>query len=109
MLTRIGLISTALIASAASAQPIEHAKQLFDAAKYAEAKNELLALQSNAAAAYYLGRIATFDNDGEEALRQFERAVDLEDANALYHSWLGNAIRDEAQRASKIRMPFMAR
>jgi tetratricopeptide (TPR) repeat protein len=111
----MSLLSMAVIglASSASAQSIERAKQLFDAGKYAEAKAELLALQKSgdrsAAAAYYLGRIASFDNDGEEALRQLERAVELEDGNALYHAWLGNAVRDETQRASKLKMPFMAR
>ncbi len=114
----IGLASSAAAqsierASSAAAQSIERAKQLFDAAKYAEARTELLALQKadggNAAAAYYLGRIATFDNDGEEAIRQLERAVELEDGNALYHAWLGNAVRDDLQRASKIKQAFMAR
>ena len=94
---------------ASPAASIERAKQLFDTAKYAEAKTELLALQKSAAAAYYLGRIATFDNDGDEAIRQFERAVELDDGNALYHAWLGNAVRDEAQHASAFKMPFMAR
>lgn len=98
---------------AASAQSVDRAKQLFGDAKYAEAKSELLAVQEandrNAAVAYYLGRIAKIDNDGDEALRQFERAVQLEDANGLYHYWLGTAISDAAQRASTARMALMAR
>ena len=106
MISHIRLLPAAalLVASAASAQSIERAKQLFDAAKHAEAKTELLALQKtddrNAEAAYYLGRIATFDNDGEEAIRQLERAVELEDGNALYHAWLGNAVRYCSRAAS---------
>lgn len=101
------------LASVAPAQSIDHAKQLFAAAKLADAKTELLALQKandrNAAAAYYLGRIATIDNDGEEAIHQFERAVSLEDGNALYHFWLGSAVRDEVPRASAMSQPFMAK
>jgi tetratricopeptide (TPR) repeat protein len=96
-----------------SAQSMVRGKQLFDDAKYAAAKTELLAVQRvdgrNAAAAYLLGRIATIDNDGDEAFRQFERAVQLEDGNAKYHMWLATTIGDAAQRASSIRQPFMAR
>ncbi|MFL5485532.1 MAG: hypothetical protein ACJ793_07825 [Gemmatimonadaceae bacterium] len=102
-------------ASSASAQSIDHARQLFDSAKYSEAKAELLALQKmsdrNPQPPYYLGRIAVITNedDGDEAIRQFERAVALEEGNATYHTWLGNAIRDVTPRASKLRMPFNAR
>src|SRR3712207_1188014 len=60
---------------AAPAQSIDHARQLFQDASYAGAKAELMALQranaANAEAAYYLGRIATVENDAEEAIRQF--------------------------------------
>lgn len=100
-------------AASASAQSLDHARQLFDDAKYGEARSELAALQKseprNAVAAYSLGRIASRDNDGGEAVRQLERAVDLDGGSALYHAWLGNAIRDETIHASKFRQPFMAR
>jgi tetratricopeptide (TPR) repeat protein len=101
------------LVSSAAAQSIDHAKQLFDGAQYAEARSELRALQKaddrNAATAYYLGRIAAFDNDYDEAIRQLERAVKLEEGNALYHVWLGSAIAEAAGRASKFKQPFMAR
>jgi tetratricopeptide (TPR) repeat protein len=107
------LFATIGLAPSMSAQSMERGKQLFDGAKYAAAKAELVAVQNadrrNAAAAYLLGRIATIDNDGDEALRQFERAVQLEDGNADYHTWLATTIGDAAQRASPIRQPFMAR
>jgi tetratricopeptide (TPR) repeat protein len=96
-----------------SAQSIDRAIQLFDAAKYAEAKTELVTVQNadntNAVAAYYLGRIARIDNDGDEALHQFERAVQGDDRNALYHFWLGTAVSDAGQRSGTLRMAFMAR
>jgi tetratricopeptide (TPR) repeat protein len=109
-----GLIAIATaLASSAFAQSIDHAKQLFDGGKYTEAKTELLVLQQangrSAAAAYYLGRIAMIDNDSDEAIRQFERAVKLEEGNALYHVWLGSALGDAAGRASPFKQPFMAR
>lgn len=101
------------VAAPASAQSIERAKHLFDSAQYPEAKTELLALQRvndrHPGAPYYLGRIAFIENDGDEAIRQFERAVKLEEGNALYHAWLGNAIREVTPRASKLKMPFNAR
>ncbi len=91
-----------LLAPAISAQSIDRAIQLFDGAKYAEAKTELVAVQKsdnkNAVAAYYLGRIARIDNDGDEALHQFERAVQHDDRNALYHFWFGTAVSDVGQR-----------
>ncbi len=98
------LLLAGALALPAAAQSVDHAKQLFDRAKFAESKSEFLAVQKandrSASAAYYLGRLATFDNDGEEAIRQLELAVKLEGGNALYHFWLGCAVRDEAPRAS---------
>jgi len=62
-----------------------------------------------AEAAYQLGRAALKNNDVDEAVQQLERAVQLDDNNATYHTWLGNALRESIQRASKIRQPFIAR
>ena len=107
------LALTAVFASVASAQSIDRAKQLFDNAQYAEAKAELLAVQKandrSPQAEYYLGRIASIANESDRAIEHFERAVKLEEGNALYHAWLGNAIREVTPRSSKIRMPFNAR
>ncbi|MEO8577774.1 MAG: tetratricopeptide repeat protein [Gemmatimonadales bacterium] len=100
-------------ASSAPAQSVDHARQLFEEAKYAEAKSVLSTLQKtddgSAAVSYYLGRIAMIDNDGNKAVRHFERAVQLEETSALYHFWLGSAIRDVTPHVSKFRMPFNAR
>jgi tetratricopeptide (TPR) repeat protein len=107
------VLAAVALSSFASAQTLDRAKQLFEAAKYAEAKTELLALHRaddrNPAVAYYLGRIATIQNESDEAIKYFERAVKLEEGNALYHAWLGNAIREVTPRSSKLRMPFNAR
>lgn len=101
------------LAPAVPAQSIDRARQLFDESRFQAAKAELLAVQKadgrSAAAAYYLGRIARIENDGDEALRQLERAVQLDEGNALYHYWLGVAVGDAAQRSSTIRMALMAR
>ncbi len=102
-----------LAAVSAAAQSVDHAKQLFDAAKYADARSELLTLlktnDRNAAATHLLGRIASAQNDADEAVRLQERAVELESGNALYHLWLGNALSDQLQHANMLRQPFIAR
>jgi len=109
---RVLMLVTAL-ATTASAQSIDRAGQLFNDARYAEARVELVALQKandrNPQVAYYLGRIAIIENRSDDAIQQFERAVKLEDGNAVYHLWLGNAVREVTPRASKLKMPFYAR
>lgn len=94
----------AMLAASAHAQSVEHARQLFDDARFDAAKAELLVVQKGndhiAASWYYLGRIALYENDDDEGIRRFERAVALEDGNALYHHWLGTAIGGVALRAN---------
>jgi tetratricopeptide (TPR) repeat protein len=101
------------LAFSVSAQSMGHATQLYDGGKVIEAKKEFLALQKaddrSAAVAYYLGRIATSESNFDEAIRHFERALDLEDGNALYHFSLGSALQQVTPRASMIKMPFLAR
>ncbi len=48
-------------------------------------------------------------NDAGKAEKQFERAVAADDRNAVYHLWLGNAVGQQAQDASVLRQPFLAR
>ncbi len=71
-----------------------------------------LAAQAPAApgrAAFDRGMQLMREDKPAEAEKQFERAVAADDRNALYHLWLGNAVGDQAQTASKLRQPFMAR
>lgn len=58
---------------------------------------------------YEAGRAHMRANAPDRAERSFERAVEKEPRNGLYHLWLGNAIGQQAQSASVIRQPFMAR
>jgi predicted Zn-dependent protease len=102
-------VATALAsASSASAQSVDRTKQLFDQGKYAQVKASLAGVQT-AAAAYYLGRIAIVDGKADEAIRHLERAVELEDGNALYHLWLGNAIGESAATAGMLQRPGIAK
>ncbi|MEK7401785.1 MAG: tetratricopeptide repeat protein [Gemmatimonadota bacterium] len=110
---RLLLTATVLAASSAHGQTIDRARQLFDAGEHAAAKRELIAIhqarRDDAESAYLLGRIALIENDGDEAVRRLERAVELDGSKAAYHAWLGNAIREVTPRAGKIRMALNAR
>jgi tetratricopeptide (TPR) repeat protein len=65
--------------------------------------------QSAGARDYQAGRAHMRAGDPERAERSFERAVEKEPRNGLYHLWLGNAVGQQAQSASVFRQPFMAR
>ena len=86
---------------------------LFEARKFDEARSAFQArVKQNprdVTALAFLGRIAHAQGKHGEAIDWLEKAVKLDDANAMYHFWLGSAIGDEAQRASKLRQPFLAR
>jgi tetratricopeptide (TPR) repeat protein len=60
-------------------------------------------------AAFDEGRRLMAANDPAKAEKQFERAIAAEPNVSIYHLWLGNAIGEQAQNASVLRQPFMAR
>jgi tetratricopeptide (TPR) repeat protein len=45
----------------------------------------------------------------EQAEKKFEQAIKAEPNVGLYHLWLGRAVGTQAQRASVVRQPFLAR
>lgn len=99
-----------LLASSLAAQTPE---DLFKSGKYDEAKKvfaERVAKdKSNHRAMFYLGRIAEETDKFGEASEWYEKAIKLNDTSATYHFWLGSATGAQAQRASKIKQPFLAR
>ncbi len=103
------------VASVAAQTPSVPAtpQQLFEARRFDEARSafqaQLSRNKNDAVALYYMGRIADAQDKSGEAVDWFEKAVKLDDRNALYHFWLGAALGDEAQKASKFRQPFLAR
>lgn len=105
----------ALLLLAVLAAPLrgQSPEQLFQERRYDEARAAFLAQlarnRGDANAMYHLGRIAVAQQKTGEAIDWFEKAVDRDDRNALYHFWLASAVGDEAQRASKLRQPFLAR
>ena len=59
--------------------------------------------------AYQQGVAAMQANDGDAAVKAFEKAIAADDKNADYHLWLARALGTVAQKASVLRQPFLAR
>jgi tetratricopeptide (TPR) repeat protein len=89
--------------------------QLIDAGRFVEAKGTVHALLSKNSrdpnAVFLMGRLARAEEDAAGAVAWFEKAVQLDERNARYHTWLGNALGDERyfSSTSKLRQPFLAR
>ena len=87
--------------------------RLFDAGKYKEAKTVFEpAFRTNArdaAAAFYLGRIAMEERRNDRAAEYFETATRLDPKNSGYFLWLGRAYGREAQDANVLRQPGLAK
>lgn len=87
--------------------------RLFEAGKFKEAKTVFEpAFKSNArdaAAAFYLGRIAMEERKNDRAADYFETATKLEPKNSTYFLWLGRAYGREAQDANVLRQPGLAK
>lgn len=64
---------------------------------------------SGARAFYLKGCLKYIDAKHHEAAQEFERAVRTEDANAVYHLWLGRALGEQAQRANPLKQAMLAR
>jgi pentatricopeptide repeat protein len=112
MKCRLSISALILLAAAAGAQTTatEQGIQAFKARKYSEARAIFQPLASrDAAAAYYMGRMAANDDDLDKAVEFFEKAVALNGNNAEYYDWLGRAYGSKAQKASKFKLPFLAR
>lgn len=87
--------------------------RLFEAGKFKEAKTVFEpALEANArdaAAAFYLGRIAMEERRHDRAADYFEAATKLDPKNATYFLWLGRAYAREARDANVLRQPGLAK
>lgn len=112
MLRLLLLLLTALLLTALPLAA-QTAEQLFADRKYPAARaafeTRLAANRDDDGAMYHLGRIAAIEGKAGDAASWFERAIKRDPGNATYHFWLGSALGDEAQNASKIRQPFLAR
>lgn len=104
------------ILAAQSPQPapsVLSTEQLIVARKFDEAKPAVQAAlardRNDPNALYLMGRLVYAQGNSGEAVDWFEKAIARNNRNATYHTWLGNALGDETQRASKFRQPFLAR
>jgi tetratricopeptide (TPR) repeat protein len=97
-------------ASPSAAPTVE---QLITNRRFDEAKTAIDAMLArngrDANALYLMGRLVYAEGNSGAAVDWFEKAVDRDDKVSVYHAWLGSALGDEAQRASKLRQPFLAR
>lgn len=90
-----------------AAQEAYQERRLDDARAAAQA--QLKENAGSAATLYCMGRIVYAAGKSGEAVDWFEKAIKLDATNAVYHVSLGQALGDEAQRANKLRQPFLAR
>ena len=98
---------------AAQSPTLAHARDLFETRQYDAAKQEFTALAratpNDVTPALYLGKIALAQNETEEAIRQFEQCAKIDDRVADCHAFLGDALGNAAMRASKFKLPFLAK
>lgn len=107
--------TSSILVRMAGAQSAEAARGAarFEQGDYAAARTDFEAVlrqkPGDANALHYMGRIALQEGRSNEAVDWLEKAVDADGRNASYHYWLGAALGEEAQHASKFRQPFLAR
>lgn len=112
----VALLATlvALPAAAAAQDPVlERARKAIESGQAASARPELeryaKANPKDAQAAFWIGRTWFAERRWDKAGEWFERAVERDPRHAPFHFWLGAAYGNEAQGASKLRQPFLAK
>ncbi|HTQ30612.1 MAG TPA: tetratricopeptide repeat protein [Opitutaceae bacterium] len=93
-------------AGPAAAADLDAAVALFQAQRYPDARAAFekiaAAAPQNAAAHYYLGRIALYRDDAETADAELEKAAALDPKNSDYFFWLGSAYGIAAREAHSL-------
>jgi tetratricopeptide (TPR) repeat protein len=97
----------------AAQEDFEKGRQLFEKGQLAAAQQFFESVMKgdpqHAEAAWYLGRICFVGEEYDQAIAWFEKAVQIDGANAAYHLWLGRGYGYRAMRASVWRQFFLAR
>ncbi len=113
---RAHLLAAALVAATVGdlrAQCSAPIRKLIGERKYDDARAATQALinknSADDAALHCMGRISAAEGKSSDAVDWLEKAVKVNDKNALHHVQLGNALGTEAEKASKLRQPFLAR
>ena len=106
----IALSATSSISLAAQSATVLQGRQLFEAKKFSEARALVEPIgKTEAPAAFLLGRIALEQNDAKKSVDWLETAVELNPRSSEYWDWLGRAYGSQAQKASKLKLPSLAR
>ena len=58
---------------------------------------------------FLLGRSALEKNDAPKAVDFLEKAIALNSRSSEYYDWLGKAYGTQAQKAGKLKQPFLAK
>src|SRR5205085_6781824 len=83
------------------AKDFSGARSKLESATKADAKDPI--------AAYYMGRLEMDESHADKAAEWFDRAVDLDPANAIYMMWQGRAYGNQAQKANIFSKARLAR
>jgi predicted Zn-dependent protease len=108
-------VALAVFAATAAAQssPLDAGIAHYNARRWSEAHVAFAAAvkaqPTSDAAAYWYGKALMAEDKPSDAEDQFARATQLNPRSSEYQLWLARAIGLQAQRASVIRQPFLAR
>lgn len=101
-----------LLAAGASAATLTEAKALFEDRRLPQARAAFEALArtgpARAEARFYLGRIASLENDRDSAAKHLEAAAALDPNSARYRFWLGRTYAEMAERDHVLKAMAMA-
>jgi tetratricopeptide (TPR) repeat protein len=102
-----------LATSFSLAQTFENAVIQFESREYSAAKDSFLSLvvseKNNSELYYYMGRIAFEGNEFKDAIKQFEKAIELNSYNSDYYMWLGHSFGRRTMGASIFKQAGYAR
>src|SRR5437870_3340425 len=108
LILTVGAVSALAASARAQCTPAvgKLANQRQFEAAHAEIDRVLKANAKDDAALHCKGWIYEVEDKSNKAVDWLEKAVAINEKNALHHLWLGNAVGSEAQKASKLRQPF---
>lgn len=109
----VALIACLAVAAPVGAQCSSGTQRLVAELKYDEARATTEALlkrnESDDAAMHCMGSIYMAEGKSGGAVDWYEKAVKVNGRDALHHLYLGQVLGTEAQRANKLRQPFLAK
>ncbi len=96
----------------ALADPVADGAALIEEEKFEEAREHFKELTKerpdDAEVRYYYGRALLGDGDHDKAIKEFKKAIDLDDTVSSYHRWLGMAYVEKLDHSSFIKKKSIA-